>query len=755
MNESERPDRILFVEDYPPDAELAMRELWRSGLVFEPRRVDTSETFLAALTEFAPDLIISDYAMPEFNGLDALQIVLERSPATPFIVLTGSQNEETAVHCIKAGAVDYVLKEQMTRLPFAVTEALTQSRIRQAKEAVERALREKTEELDSYFSNAHDLFCITDTDGYFRRLNPAWESTLGYAVDDLIGQPYLHFVHPDDVAATKTAVVTLTTQRKITNFVNRYRHKEGKYCWIEWHATASGDFFYVAARDISAQIAYDAEREQLLRQIQEQAQRVQQIVDTLPEGMIVLDKERRIKLANPVARAHLTDLGVHDDSQLPLTVLGNRSLDDLLSPSPAVVWQEIEAGLRFFEVAATPLPDAPQPGDWVLVIRDVTQRREAQIYQQMQDRLATVGQLAAGIAHDFNNTMGVITLYTEMIQSTAHLSADQSRRLKVIHQQALQATNLINQILDFSRRSVMEFAPMNLLPPVKEIIKLLERTLPENIHLSLAYDQNQYFVHVDLTRLQQVLMNLAINARDAMPDGGELRFHLRAYHVAPRTTPPLPDMDEGNWLEMLIEDSGEGIRPEHLPHLFEPFFTTKEPGKGTGLGLAQVYGIIKQHGGSIDVESQYGEGSKFRIYLPLLPAELPHPTPETINAPGGQETILLVEDNAGMRQAVAEVLSAFGYQVQSVGSGAEALAYIASANEAVGLVLTDLIMPDMGGMELYETLQKQYPAMKVLIMSGYALEESGFQTLQQGNVPWIQKPFSAPELARTLRVMLE
>ncbi len=757
VNGQPQPNRILFVEDFPHDAELAMRELSRSGLLFEAQRVDTSASFSQALTLFQPDLIISDYAMPEFDGMDALQIVLERAPTIPFIVLTGSQNEETAVNCMKAGAVDYVLKEQMTRLPFAVTEALEQKKIRQAKEAAERALREKTEELDHYFNSAHDLFCITDTEGYFRRLNPAWEVTLGYPLAELLGQPLLDFVHPDDVATTATAVQALVARREVTNFINRYRHKEGSYRWIEWHATMVGGFIYAAARNISAQKAYDAEREQFLRQIQDQAERVQQIVDTVPEGMILLDRDRRIKLANPVAYSYLAQLGVNGDGRFPLTSLGNRPLNDLLIPSPPELWQEIEAGERFFEVAASLLSDAPQPGDWVLVIRDITQRREAQLYQQVQDRLATVGQLAAGIAHDFNNTMGVITLYTEMILGTTELPADQAKRLEVIHHQARQATNLINQILDFSRRSVMELAPMNLLPPVKEIIKLLERTLPENIHLSLSYDQNEYFVQVDLTRLQQVLMNLAINARDAMPNGGELRFRLNTHHIAPRSAPPLPDMGDGDWLELLIEDTGEGIQSEHLPHLFEPFFTTKEPGKGTGLGLAQVYGIIKQHGGSIDVQSQHGVGATFRIYLPLLPAEVtPQAAPqESTSPPGGQETILLVEDNVGMREAVAEVLRKLGYQVRSMGTGFEALEYLSRENETVGLVLTDLVMPEMGGLELYEILQEQYPAVKVLVMSGYALEESGFQTLQQGSVPWIQKPFSVPDLARKVRAMLE
>ncbi|MBK9233826.1 MAG: hypothetical protein IPO15_24045 [Anaerolineae bacterium] len=204
--------------------------------------------------------------------------------------------------------------------------------------------------------------------------------------------------------------------------------------------------------------------------------------------------------------------------------------------------------------------------------------------------------MAAGIAHDFNNIMGAIVLYSELLGKAQELAERSKHYLGVIRQQADHAANLIRQILDFSRRAPMQRAPLDLLSLTKEMVKLLERTLPESIRLAVKYDQREVIVHGDPTR-PQVLMNLALNARDAMPDGGQLTFSLTTLTLAPGQTPPLPDLGPGRWGCLTVSDSGAGIAPEHLAHIFEPFFTTKGPGKGSGLGLAQVYGIVKQHDG--------------------------------------------------------------------------------------------------------------------------------------------------------------
>jgi two-component system, cell cycle sensor histidine kinase and response regulator CckA len=313
--------------------------------------------------------------------------------------------------------------------------------------------------------------------------------------------------------------------------------------------------------------------------------------------------------------------------------------------------------------------------------------------------------LAAGIAHDFNNILAAITLYTSLMKKENDLSQQNKRRLNVINKQAWHASHLVQQILDFSRQSVLERHHLDLLPLLKEQVKLFSRTFPENITVALNVEEAEsYIVNADPTRLQQMLTNLALNARDAMPDGGKLRLDLRK---SANEQADLPDMASAEWLSLSVTDTGTGILPEALPYIFEPFFTTKEPGKGSGLGLAQVHGIVGQHGGHIHVETEVGQGTVFKIYLPavLLPA-IESPTPVGINPVQGQgELVLLVEDGAVLRRALHEILEILNYRVLEASNGQEALALLAEQGEQIALVLSDVVMPEMGGKALVQAMR--------------------------------------------------
>lgn len=395
-------------------------------------------------------------------------------------------------------------------------------------------------------------------------------------------------------------------------------------------------------------------------------------------------------------------------------------------------------------------------------LREAEMRRERRRFEkrlQTRDRLATVGQLAAGIAHDFNNIMAVISLYSEtLVKKPDHPKREV--HLTTINEQAQHAAKLIAQILDFSRASVMERTSLDLLPFVREVIELLRRTVPENIAIDLVAEEIAYPVEVDPTRLQQALMNLAVNARDAMVNGGELKLTLSRLTLKLNERPPLPGMEAGEWICLAVRDTGKGIPPDTLPHIFEPFFTTKQPGQGTGLGLAQAYGIVKQHGGEIDVESRLGQGTTFTIFLPALDelgsdssdgrgAE--HTTSPTAT---GQETILLVEDDEATRQAIQDTLELLGYQILTAGTGRDAFTLFEERREDIDLVLTDMVMPEMGGIDLYQALQTQEPGVKVAVMTGYPLDDKGKRLLEQGAVTTIQKPFSGDDLAHKVRQVL-
>jgi len=391
------------------------------------------------------------------------------------------------------------------------------------------------------------------------------------------------------------------------------------------------------------------------------------------------------------------------------------------------------------------------------VIRNLTEARLAQERSQLQSRLAAVGQLAAGIAHDFNNILGTILLYAELMLSNQTLSPKDQERLNTIFNQAQRGANLTAQVLDFSRRSVMERHAIDLVPFFEELESLLSRTLPESVQISFsAQPRASFVVDADPTRMQQVIMNLALNAKDAMPKGGQLRFELSECRID-LAAPPFPGMDAEQWIRIEVVDSGVGIPDDVMPHIFEPFFTTKPAGEGTGLGLAQVYGIIKQHDGFIDAQSSPDEGTRFTIYLPAVqerePTALPASTRSAGNGAG--ETILVVEDDEATRAAVSEILESLGYNVLVVADGQQALETITGSGIHLDLVLSDLVMPNMGGRDLYYAVQQDFPHLKMILMTGYPLGGGTRELLDRERVAWLQKPLTSDLLAAAVRDMLE
>jgi PAS domain S-box-containing protein len=471
--------------------------------------------------------------------------------------------------------------------------------------------------------------------------------------------------------------------------------------------------------------------------------RLEGLVEHLPVGMLLLDQQYRLLVANASGRAILAALNGEGHETL-ITRLGAHPMSTLTDFHRDGLPYEIatnEHPPRYFEVDTRPTGKDDQ--QWLIMLREVTQERQIQAQVQMQERLATVGQLAAGIAHDFNNIMAAILVYADLLSDDPFLPQNSRERLAIIQQQVQRAASLIRQILDFSRRSVMEQSTLELLPFVKELKKLLGRILPETIQLELSYAPAEYRVIADPARLQQALLNLALNARDAMSEGGILHFEINTIRLAPDDTPPVSDMPAGEWIQIAVSDNGEGIPSENLPHIFEPFFTTKPVGQGTGLGLAQVYGIIQQHGGFIDVHSTLGEGTIFKIYLPPAAQRTQErPSAPTRQNDGVGKTVLVVEDDVATREALNALLEAQNYRVITAVDGRGALIQLQEEQDRVDLVITDVVMPHMGGVALYRAIQKQWPAVKVLFVTGHPLEGDSQELLERGRVHWLQKPFS-------------
>jgi PAS domain S-box-containing protein len=422
--------------------------------------------------------------------------------------------------------------------------------------------------------------------------------------------------------------------------------------------------------------------------------------------------------------------------------------------------ETVESNGLAFDVWYTPLRD--EDGEVVGVIGaavDTTERHRMQEQMQRQERLAAVGQLAGGIAHDFNNFLMTIIFYAHLLLRDKDTSPDVASIAETIAGEANRAAALVRQVLDFSRRSVMETEPVDLSSFVREVVDILQKTLPENIRVVTEVGQGDYVVTIDPTRIQQVIMNLALNSRDAMPNGGNLRIELSRVTVdsTEASLPGIPDLElaAGDWVCLSVQDTGTGMDEHVRAHLFEPFFTTKGP-KGNGLGLAQVYGIVKQHGGEIGVETKVDQGTKFQIYLPAYRSNDVEgiASEEAATVPEGRgETILFVEDEDRVRDVGQRVLQSLGYRVLTASNGKEALEVF--QNKDVDLVLTDMVMPEMGGRELIQELKRIAPAVKALVVTGYTMQEEVRALKDSGFADIVYKPLNADVLGRTVRRILD
>ena len=386
--------------------------------------------------------------------------------------------------------------------------------------------------------------------------------------------------------------------------------------------------------------------------------------------------------------------------------------------------------------------------------QDNTERKQIEEQARQQERLAGIGQLAAGIAHDFNNLLTTIIGYAELLQHKPDMPSGPA--LGHIIEQGQRAAQLTRQILDFGRQSVRRPRTLDLSAYLQDNIEFVARIIPENIQVELDVKPGNFSINADPTQLQQIITNLAVNARDAMPRGGKLFVCLSRHTFTPGRKPPHLGITPGEWVVLSVTDTGTGIAPEILPHIFEPFFTTKEIGKGSGLGLAQVYGIVKQHGGDITVDSQPGQGTTFTIYFPILPPATKEKLMTEVARPimsGNKETILVVEDNPTVREVVCAALATLNYQVLMAGDGEEALAVYQEHRNDIALVLTDAVMPKMDGFALVRTLQSEIPDAKVIIMSGYP-RTAHPEAATLDTVGWLQKPASVKQLAEAIHVAL-
>jgi two-component system, cell cycle sensor histidine kinase and response regulator CckA len=644
--------RLLLVEDCEADALLLIHQLEQGGFAVQWERVETAAQMRAALEQRAWDLVIADYAVPGFEAPAALALLQQTGRDIPFLVVSGAIGEERAVAMMKAGAKDFLTKQNLARLVPAVTRELQEAQGRRHRKQLQAELQWREQWLNSFFSNATAGLCILDRDLRYVQINETLARINGRTVQEHLDR---------------------TIREVVPNLA----------------PTLEG----------------------VLRQV-------------LDKGQPALNLE--ISGETPDRPAELRHWIV---SYFPLR---------------GEIDRPIGVGAVVVEVTEHKRAEAAL--------------RESEEKLRQAQKMEAIGQLAGGVAHDFNNILAATLMHLGLLQQRPGLAEDIQGIVQELEGEATRAANLTRQLLLFSRRQQPRFDLLDLNEVVQNLLKMLRRLLGENIEIILQAVPTAVWVKADAGMLEQVVMNLCVNARDAMPQGGRLTLTTQVVDLETPAATAHPEARPGRFVCLEVTDSGCGMPEAVLQRLFEPFFTTKAAGKGTGLGLATVYGIVKQHEGWLTVSSAVGHGSSFRVYLPAASPE--SPAPATATAPeeikGGSETILLVEDELSLRRSAALCLRKLGYGVLEAADAAQALQVWEQHRERIALLLTDQVMPGtMTGWGLGEYLRAQQPRLKVILSSGYSDQLGQFQATAGDSFAFLAKPYRAATLAQHVRRCLD
>jgi two-component system, cell cycle sensor histidine kinase and response regulator CckA len=491
-------------------------------------------------------------------------------------------------------------------------------------------------------------------------------------------------------------------------------------------------------------------------------------VEQSADALIIMDRSGVMEYVNPAFEA-LTGYSRHEAVGQTLGILKSEQQEHEYE----AMWNTVLSGNIFrgivmhrnrsgetliLETALTPLRDnRGEITHFISTGRDITERRKLESELQQAQKMDAIGRLAGGVAHDFNNLLLVISAYAELMLDSLPENAPLRRNVGEIMAASRRAADLTRQLLAFGRKQMQMLQVLDLNSVIGEITTMLPRLIGEDIELVFSPGEDLGKVKADPVQIEQVVMNLAANARDAMPDGGTLTIETTTVRVDESYIQRHSIVAEGDYVLLTVTDTGQGIPDEHLAHIFEPFYSTKEAGKGTGLGLATVYGIVKQNGGFVWVYSEPGFGTTFKIYLPLvesLSSEERIPEVDE-SSPRGSETLLLVEDESSVRLTSRQFLVQSGYRVLEATDGEDALRVSRNQHLPIHLMITDVVMPRMGGPKLAEQLAEERPDMRVLFVSGYAENT----VLKHGKIDvatrFLQKPFSLKMLARKIREVLD
>ncbi len=628
-----RPLKVLVVEDVPEDAELLLRQLKKAGFAPEAVVVDNEKDYLDALTR-PVDIILSDFELPEFNGLRALDLLQQSGRRIPFIIVSGSIGEDVAVAAMRQGADDYLLKDRMARLGSAVDHAMEQHRLLRSGERAAKALRDSEERFREVVETINEVFWVTEGwEGRLLYLSPGYDRIWGGRREDIYEHPEIWeaSIHPEDLERLHQAI---------------------------------------KARAVTGQF------DEIYRIIR-------------PDGHVRWIRDRAFP--------------VKDEAGRVTRIVG--------------------------------------------VAEDVTEHRQLEEQLLRTQRMEAIGTLAGGVAHDLNNILAPTLMAADLLR---HKMTDPHGLLLVemIEQSMRRGAGIIRQMLLFSRGVGGQRISVQLRHLVQEIETLIRETFPRDITLCLEIDQDLRSVVADATQLHQVLINLCVNARDAMSGGGTLTITAGNVMLGPEEVKPHSQSRPGWHVLLAVTDTGCGIPQAIQDRIFEPFFTTKEVGKGTGLGLSSVLGIARSHGGFVTVQSVPGCGATFNVYLPAQgETSAPASAPAGAALPCGHgELLLVVDDEPVIRETTQRLLEGYGYTVLTAAQGEEGLALFKQHQDDIRLVLTDIMMPVMGGAELIRKLRGLSSDLAVMVSSGLLETDKRRELTSLGVTEILAKPYGARDL---------
>jgi two-component system cell cycle sensor histidine kinase/response regulator CckA len=751
---SKKRDTILIVEDDPGVANLEQRQLERAG--YPVLTAVTGQEAMSIINQKDVALILLDYMLPDQNGLEFYGQLRKSGRDLPVIVVTAMSDQSTIIESLRASVRDFVHKsvEYLEYLPTAVARVLEQVH-------TERRLAESEARLVAVIKSARDAVLTVETDGIISLFNPAAEEVFLCRAAKAIGQPLTRFI-PRQLKAMSPANAedsshdSLSVSLRTQTVGRRANGEEFPLEIAVSRVEVRGRKFYtLLIRDITL-------RQRTEERLREQAA----LLDKATDAILVLDLDNFIRFWNRGAqrlygwkaeeaigkndRQLLSpDSDSYEAARQKLTERGEWTGEMRHNTKAG---QEIVVESRWTQVR-----DAQGRPKSILVINtDVTEKKKLEKQLIRVQRLESLGRLAGGIAHDLNNVLTPILMSVPLLQSDLS-PADRQSILASLQTSAERGADMVKQILSFARG--MEGKPTLIHPghATKEIERMVARSFPKSIQVEFAVPKDAWYINGDETQLGQVLMNLCVNARDAMPEGGRLTIEVSNRVLDQAYAACNPEAKPGRYVILSVTDTGTGIPPEIQDKIFDPFFTTKEQGKGTGLGLATVLGIVNNHGGFVNVYSEPKKGTRFSIYFPAAEmGQVAEDERSLKEVPVGHgELVLVIDDEASIREMARATLETHGYRVLTASDGAEAVAVYAQHRAEVKLVISDMAMPIMDGPTTVRALKRLEPKIHIVVSSGLGLGSPGTFHIADPVQGYLTKPFTTEQLLKTVREAIE